>query len=88
MSIYQVSRMLGHSSVKTTEIYLGYLAWEEAELVRQAQVITFPGTRTVNLTDPGFVEGLGRQMMGQNARKWHNWWHTPLDGTYWFWAAY
>ena len=40
MSIYQVSRHLGHSSVTTTERhYLGYLTWEEQEAVRQAGVI-------------------------------------------------
>ncbi len=36
MSIYQLSRHLGHSSVKTTETYLGYLSWEEQEAVKAA----------------------------------------------------
>ncbi len=34
MSIYQLSRHLGHSSVTTTEIYLGYLSWEEAQAAK------------------------------------------------------
>lgn len=40
MSIYQVSRHLGHSSIVTTERhYLGYLTWEEQGAVRQAGVV-------------------------------------------------
>lgn len=40
MSIYQVSRHLGHSSVTTTEKhYLGFLTWEEQEAVRQAGAV-------------------------------------------------
>jgi integrase/recombinase XerD len=35
MSIYRVSQHLGHTSVKTTEIYLTHLTPDEAELARQ-----------------------------------------------------
>ena len=34
-SIYRVSQQLGHTSVKTTEIYLAHLTPEEADRVRQ-----------------------------------------------------
>ncbi len=40
MSIYALSRHLGHSSVTTTERhYLGFLTWEEQEAVRQAGAV-------------------------------------------------
>lgn len=35
MSIYRVSQHLGHTSVKTTEIYLTHLTPDEADLARQ-----------------------------------------------------
>jgi integrase/recombinase XerD len=34
MSIYALSKHLGHTSVKTTEIYLAFLTGEEAEAAR------------------------------------------------------
>jgi integrase/recombinase XerD len=38
--IYRLSRHLGHSSVKTTEIYLGYLSVEEQDRVHRSSVET------------------------------------------------
>ncbi|MGD0430735.1 MAG: site-specific integrase [Acetobacteraceae bacterium] len=47
MDIYSLSCHLGHTSVRTTEIYLGYLTGEEEGSIRFAQAGAHKGIRLV-----------------------------------------
>jgi integrase/recombinase XerD len=59
--IYRLSRHLGHTSVKTTEIYLGYLTNDEVDVIRNAgKVSTQKATAGWGpTTDPGNGPGEG-----------------------------
>lgn len=46
-SIYVLKERLGHTSVKTTEMYLAYLTPEEKEIVTRARIATGPNSGTI-----------------------------------------
>ena len=58
MSIYALSKHLGHTSVKTTEIYLAFLTPEKADLAREF------GTKagTIGKAEKGTISGAPREI--------------------------
>jgi len=61
MSIYALSQYLGHTSVKTTEIYLAHVTSEEAAIARDEGVQDVPGHKSGHKSGHKIVRKTGSQ---------------------------